>query len=91
MLRRLNRRLNRYCTRFGLLPLEFDGTADSIYHPFDRAGDRHMEYIHQRGSLDDMPLARIVADFEQFYPGWLRSLPQMGRADFLGDVAREQG
>ncbi len=24
------------CDRFGLLPLEFDGRADSIYHPFDR-------------------------------------------------------
>ncbi|HRI18838.1 MAG TPA: transglutaminase family protein, partial [Burkholderiaceae bacterium] len=31
------------CERFGLLPLDFDGVADSIYHPFDRAGNRHME------------------------------------------------
>ena len=33
------------CERFGLLPLEFDGYEDSIYHPFDRAGHRHMEYL----------------------------------------------
>jgi transglutaminase-like putative cysteine protease len=26
------------CERFGLLPLEFDGQADSIYHPFDPRG-----------------------------------------------------
>ena len=26
------------CERFGLHPLEFDGLADSIYHPFDKAG-----------------------------------------------------
>ena len=29
--------------RFGLLPLAWDGREDSIYHPFDRAGHRHME------------------------------------------------
>ncbi len=39
------------CDRFGLLPLEFDGRADSIYHPFDTAGNRHMEYVTMHGSL----------------------------------------
>ena len=33
------------CQKFGLHPLEFDGAEDSIYHPFDLAGNRHMEYI----------------------------------------------
>src|SRR5690606_22048978 len=51
------------CERFGLLPLEFDGESDSIYHPFDKSGQRHMEYVHQRGAFDDLPLAQIVADF----------------------------
>lgn len=56
---------SQLCERFGLLPLEFNGRDDSIYHPFDKAGNRHMEYVNQRGSFDDMPLARIVADFAQ--------------------------
>jgi transglutaminase-like putative cysteine protease len=51
------------CERFGLLPLAFNGHDDSIYHPFDRAGNRHMEYVQYRGTFDDMPLASIVADF----------------------------
>ena len=51
------------CERFGLLPLEFDGQSDSIYHPFDRSGQRHMEYLRERGSFRDLPLAQIVADF----------------------------
>jgi len=76
--------------RFGLLPLEWDGREDSIYHPFDRAGNRHMEYVHQRGSFDDMPLATIVADFARLYP---RTLTQrdgtLGQADFAADVERE--
>ena len=70
-----------------LLPLDFDGRADSIYHPFDRAGNRHMEYVRQHGAFDDMPLERIVADFERTYPGWL---PQsLGERSFAADVERE--
>jgi transglutaminase-like putative cysteine protease len=37
------------CTKFGLHPLEFDGRKDSLYHEFDVAGNRHMEYINDRG------------------------------------------
>jgi len=77
------------CERFGLLPLEFNGLDDSIYHPFDKAGNRHMEYVHQRGAFDDMPLATIVADFERVYPIWLTGLDQMQQANFLADVDRE--
>lgn len=80
------------CDRFGLLPLEFDGRADSIYHPFDKTGQRHMEYLRERGSFVDVPLARIIADFREVYPAWLHG-PQtrsdLHDADFLGDVARE--
>jgi transglutaminase-like putative cysteine protease len=80
------------CDRFGLLPLEFDGTADSLYHPFDRSGQRHMEYLHQRGEFDDLPLAQIVATFAEVYPPAMSGADAAYRnADFLGDVARETG
>jgi len=76
------------CDKFGLVALEFDGVGDSIYHPYDRAGNRHMEYIRQRGAYADVPLAEIRASFAETYPGW-----QLGgaleRADFLADVERE--
>ena len=77
------------CERFGLLPLDFDGRGDSIYHPFDRSGQRHMEYVHPRGSFDDLPLASIVADFARVYPAWGR----LGADDasFAADVARVSG
>ncbi|SFF66379.1 Transglutaminase-like superfamily protein [Fontimonas thermophila] len=73
------------CERFGLLPLEFNGREDSIYHPFDRAGNRHMEYLAMRGEYDDVPLARMVETFSQHYG-------QMGRLEnssFEDDVWRE--
>lgn len=58
------------CQRFGLLPLEWDGREDSLYHPFDQAGRQHMEYVGERGTFDDMPLDRIVEDFLRTYPEW---------------------
>jgi transglutaminase-like putative cysteine protease len=79
------------CERFGLLPLEFDGRSDSIYHPFDRRGHRHMEYVAQRGSFDDVPLLQIVTDFAVLYPAWRSQLESILRNDFLADVSRETG
>ena len=55
------------CQRFGVKTLDFDGTADALMHPFDVAGNRHMEYVNQRGSFDDLPLERILADFATIY------------------------
>ena len=75
------------CQRFGLLALDFDGRSDSIYHPFDQAGNRHMEYVAQRGTFDDVPLATMVADFAQLYPQL--GQPAMAQADFGADVALE--
>ena len=77
------------CQRFGLLPLDFDGLADSIYHPFDAAGQRHMEYVGQRGSFNDVPLAALVADFRLHYPNLVVGDAAAGDADFLADVDRE--
>lgn len=81
------------CERFGLLPLDWDGRSDSLYHPFDTAGQRHMEYVAQRGSFDEVPLAAIVETFRHTYPGWGAPGGQpagaLAAADFQADVARE--
>ena len=80
------------CDRFGLLPLEFDGIGDSIYHPFDKAGQRHMEYVHQRGTFDDLPLDQIVSDYRTFYGNWLEGGANhsgLQAASFAIDVEKE--
>lgn len=79
------------CERFGFLPLDFDGLSDSIYHPFDRSGQRHMEYLRQHGSFDDVPLHRLVADFAKAYPGWRGEAEDLRNANFDLDVSREAG
>jgi len=73
------------CEKFKLQPLEFDGTEDSIYHPFDLTGQRHMEYLGFRGEHADVPLDDMLALFEREYPGMKR----LDNGDFDRDVERE--
>ncbi len=56
------------CEKVGLKPLEFDGVSDSLFHEFDRAGKRHMEYLRDRGPYPDVPFDTIIADFRAHYP-----------------------
>lgn len=56
------------CTRFRVKPLEFDGTNDSIFHPFDEDNRRHMEYLRSRGSFADVPADTIKRTFSEHYP-----------------------
>ena len=82
------------CERFGLIPLVFDGENDSIYHPFDRYGNRHMEYVRFRGSYSDLPLDEIIATFNAVYadgPLGSASSGELAASDFLADVEREVG
>jgi transglutaminase-like putative cysteine protease len=81
------------CQKFGLLPLDFDGRADSIYHPFDASGNRHMEYVAQRGAFNDLPLDEIMVDFRIHYPRWIADMalaqPVEAQADFMAEVQAE--
>lgn len=56
------------CEKFRVKPLEFDGRSDSIFHPFDADDRRHMEYLRDRGSFADVPVAEIRAAFREYYP-----------------------
>ncbi len=76
------------CERFGVKTLDFDGTDDALMHPFDTAGNRHMEYVNQRGSFDDLPFDQIVADFAELYPEWQSETGSGERtAESAGDAA----
>jgi hypothetical protein len=75
------------CERFRLLPLEFDGQRDSLYHPYDAEGNRHMEYVRHRGAYTDLPIEEIIETFREEYGFARRS--EMAQASFDEDVARE--
>jgi transglutaminase-like putative cysteine protease len=72
------------CDRVGVRPLDFDGRADSLFHAFDRAGRRHMEYVLDRGRFADVPFEHITADFKVYYPH-LMGAPQSD-GDFASEV-----
>jgi transglutaminase-like putative cysteine protease len=75
------------CERFRFKPLDFDGHSDSIYHPFDLEGKRHMEYLAYRGEYTDVPIDRIIETFSQEY----RMDPSWNKADFDREVEEETG
>ena len=62
------------CNKHGVQPLEFDGREDSIFHEFDTAGRRHMEYVNFHGEFDDMPLEVFAAEMRKYYPRMLEAL-----------------
>ena len=80
------------CERVGLKPLEFDGRQDSLFHPFDREGRRHMEYLRDRGTFPDVPLETIQADFRLAYPSLVseRGLKGDFHAEAMVPNARKQ-
>jgi hypothetical protein len=63
------------------------GRSDSIYHPLDLEGKKHMEYIAYRGEFADVPIDQIAETFRREYlvdPYW-------NKADFDLDVELETG
>ena len=56
------------CEKFNYKPLDFDGISDSIFHPVDNFGNKHIEYIKYHGHYHDLPMDEIYQAFCRFYP-----------------------
>jgi transglutaminase-like putative cysteine protease len=55
------------CRRHDVTPLEFDGTRDSIFQPFNRKKEKFMEYVADHGTYADIPVAAIVSAWKRTY------------------------
>jgi transglutaminase-like putative cysteine protease len=75
------------CAKARLAPLDFDGQHDSIYHPFDLAGQRSMEYLNDRGSFADVPYDDLLLTFHEKYPRM--KPPESGGTTLCGDFEAE--
>jgi transglutaminase-like putative cysteine protease len=71
------------CQKVGLKPLDFDGETDSLFHEFDLAGKRHMEYLRDRGTYADVPFDLLMVEFRTYYP-------QLFHAGHLGGDFRSE-
>lgn len=85
------------CEKFGLRPLEFNGLEDSLYHEYDVAGNRHMEYLNDRGEYADLPFDELMRVMREHYPAMLEGRSTDARdapladSSWDADVAQEVG
>jgi transglutaminase-like putative cysteine protease len=72
------------CDKFNVKALDFDGENDSVFQPYDNAGNTHMEYIKTRGSFADLPWDTIISEFIKEYPLYYKS-----QGDFYAEAGME--
>ena len=77
------------CEKFRVLPLEFDGETDSIFHAYDADDRRHMEYVADRGSFADMPFEEWRAAMLKYYPAMMKDGVERPEDLIGGDFAAE--
>lgn len=55
------------CRRHNVVPLEFNGREDSIFHAYDMEKKQFMEYLEFHGTYADIPVDVILAAWERAY------------------------
>lgn len=81
---------NGLCERFGVIPLEFDGQTDSIFHAFNAEGSKHMEYVRERGVFADVPYDVLEAAWQKDMAKSPQEITnELKDSDFREDAARE--
>jgi len=68
------------CERFGVLPLDFDGEHDALFHPYTADGRAHMEYVRERGTFDELPFDEIMGEFLPVFAQMLDRPPPVDAA-----------
>ncbi len=77
------------CRLYRMAPLDFDGTADSVHHPYDAEGRRQMEFLRHHGEFDDLPYEAVLADLRAAHPGLFRGDGTRLAAGSLAGEARD--
>ncbi len=76
------------CEKFHVKPQEFDGVHEALFQEHDQRGNRHMEYLRERGPYTDLPLKEMLDDFDARYHSFIESASEGG--DFHAE-AETQG
>lgn len=56
------------CQKLGVAPLDFDGHADALLHPFDAEGRMYMRYEVEHGAFHDVPVGFLKREMARLYP-----------------------
>jgi len=73
------------CEKANIKPLEFNGKEDSLFHPLDNTGQKHMEYLRDRGDHADFPKDEMMQAFAEVYGNLLASPDLPISTDALGE------
>ncbi len=81
------------CNRHRVAPLEFDGTRDSLFQPYNLEKKQFMEYVEYHGTHADVPLKEILSAWEKAYgrkrvQAWItlyEEAEEHPRRDFYGE------
>ena len=55
------------CERHKVRPLEFNGHDDSLFHAYNSANQKYMEYVEYQGTYADVPVSKILNAWEESY------------------------
>lgn len=55
------------CEKHNVPPLEFDGTNDSMFQPYNLKNQKFIEYLNFRGIYVDIPVDEIVKGWKEAY------------------------
>ncbi len=74
------------CKLYGITPLEFDADSDSMYHPYDEHGRRHMEFLRSHGEFDDFPFDLVVGGLRAAHPALFTSTDRLAEGSLVADA-----
>lgn len=57
----------KMCEKNRIIPVEFDGKNDAVFHKFNKDGKLHIEYLNDLGRYSDIPLKEILESFTLAY------------------------
>jgi len=63
----------KMCQKNRIIPVEFDGKNDALFHSHNRDGQLHIEYTKDHGCYEDAPL-------DEIYDGWVRDYRMESRS-----------
>jgi transglutaminase-like putative cysteine protease len=66
----------KLCAKFGVAPLEFDGSADAMLQPFNGEGRAFLEYLEDRGIWDDFPHEEMIRVWKLHYGHFFEPLAE---------------
>ncbi|UCF95471.1 MAG: transglutaminase domain-containing protein, partial [Desulfobacterales bacterium] len=55
------------CRKHRVLPLEFNGREDSVFHAYNTEKKQFMEYVADHGTFADIPVDKLVAAWKKAY------------------------